>query len=182
MPTSQPISCPKCGQSDRSTPATQAGIAPPPQPSGTLLTIVKVIRWIFGIFYGLAVFMLLAVIGGGLLLGGAATLFGSQYDPYGTTTTLFGLTIIPLLCGGFMLIFVLILMGAFTIGLPWLIHRLIKQNYEQKNIQWQRARGKYEHLHYCARCAGVFLEGQERVIPVESLQAFLYEIQAPSVL
>ncbi len=182
MPTSQPIPCPKCGQSDRSTSASQAGIAPPPQPSGTLLTIIKVIRWIFGVAYGLAVLVLLAVLGGSLLVGGAAALFGSQYDPYGTTTTLFGLTILPLLCGGFLFVIVLVLMGVFTIGIPWLIHRLIKQDYEQKYAQWQRARRKYEQLQYCARCAGVFLNGQERLIPVESLQTFLYEIQSPQSL
>ena len=182
MPTSQPVPCPNCGQSDRSTSASQAGIAPPPKPSKTLLTIIKVIRWIFGTFYGLAVVMLLVVLGGMLLLGGGAALFGAQYDPYGTTTTLFGMALIPLLCSGFLLVFVLALMGVFTIGLPWLIHRLIKQNYEQKLAGWQHAREKYEQLHYCARCAGIFLEGQERVVPVESLQAFLYQIKPPGVL
>jgi hypothetical protein len=177
MTTSSTITCPHCSQSDQTRLASQAGISTPPEPSSAFVTFIKVIRWIFGIAYGLAVLMILGFLIGGLLLGGFATWFGAQSDPYGLGSSLFGLTVIPLLCSGFLLIFLLVLMGAFMIGGPWLIHRGLSQNYRQRYAQWQRAMEKYKTLQYCSRCAGVFLEGQNRIVPLEQMQAFLTEYQ-----
>ncbi len=177
MPTSQPVTCPNCGQNDQTNLAAKTGISVPPQPSATAVTFLKAIRWIFGIAYGLAVVMLLVVVGGGFLLGGFTALFGAQYDPYGTAAAIFGVALVPLLCSGFLLVFVLALMGGFMLGLPWLIYRGVNQNYQQRNVQWQRAMSKYQKLYHCSRCAGVFLEGQNRIVPIEQMQAFLHEFQ-----
>jgi hypothetical protein len=68
-------------------------------------------------------------------------------------------------------------MGGFMIGLPWLIQRGLSQNYQQRHAQWQQAMEKYKNLQYCSRCAGVFLEGQNRIVPLEQMQAFLSEFQ-----
>lgn len=177
MLTLQPVPCPNCGQSDQTCLASKAGISSPPQPSRTAVLFLKAIRWIFGIGYGLAAVMLLVLTVGGVLLGGFTTLLGSQYDPYGTTATIFSIALVPMLCSGFMIIFLLVLMGGFMIGLPWLLYRGMNQNYQQRYGQWQRAESKYKNLQYCTRCAGVFLDGQNRIVPIEQMQAFLNEFQ-----
>jgi hypothetical protein len=172
-----PILCPNCGQADKVQLASSAHIAPPLLPSDTVVKIVKIIRGIFGIFYGLAAIMLLVFVFGGMALGGFTALLGSRYDSTGMTSSIFGLSLIPMLCGGFLIILVLALMGAFMLGLPWLINRYAKQNYQQKLDGWQRAMNKYSAMFYCSRCAGVFLPEQNRIIPLEQMQAFLYEMQ-----
>jgi hypothetical protein len=119
----------------------------------------------------------LVFIVGGVLLGGFAAIAGSQYDDTGLAPTIFGVTLIPMLCGGVGVLFVLLLMGVFMIGFPWLIHRYVDQNYQQRLSQWQRAINKYRSMYFCSRCAGVFLPGQNRIVPIEQMQSFLYEIQ-----
>jgi hypothetical protein len=178
MPTQNPIVCPHCGQEDKVQLASNARIAPPIKPSDTIVKIVKIIRWVFGIMFGLAAIMFLVVVFGGIALGGFTAWLGSQYDSSGFSTSIAGMTLIPMLCGGFMIVFVLLLMGAFVIGVPWLIHRYVKQNHQQKLAEWQRAADKYNLMYFCSRCAGVFLPEQNRIIPIEQMQAFLYEMQS----
>jgi hypothetical protein len=46
--------------------------------------------------------------------------------------------------------------------------------------RWLGAKERYARLRYCARCDGVFLPGQQRLVPVEQAQAFLYERERPT--
>jgi hypothetical protein len=48
-------------------------------------------------------------------------------------------------------------------------------------IGWHQARDRWEQLAYCARCDGVFLPGQARLVPAEQMQGWLLqEVQRPA--
>jgi len=68
--------------------------------------------------------------------------------------------LLPVLCGG--LVF-LIIGGTIMVLIPWLAGRYVTQNYQKRLAQWQRAMGKYQKLWFCSRCAGVWMEGQNRL-------------------
>jgi len=40
---------------------------------------------------------------------------------------------------------------------------------------WQKAIQKWNSLYYCGRDDGIFIPNEERFVPVEQIQAFLYE-------
>jgi hypothetical protein len=136
-----------------------------------------VIRWVFGGAFGLIVAILIIIFLGGLLIGGCSVITSSQYDSTGVTPTIFGITLVPMLCAIPTLLVVLLIMGAFTIGFPWLLHRYIDQSYQKRFSQWQRAINIYNSLYFYSRCAGVFLASQNRIVPIEQMQSFLYEVQ-----
>jgi Zn-dependent protease with chaperone function len=167
---SNEIACPNCNQSDTVQHSKTAGIPAPIKPSDAPRTFIKVIRWIFGGAFTLAITMFCVFIGGSLLLGGV---LGTQ-DSTGLSSVLLGASFLPLLC---IVPIFLLFFGGFMIGLPWLIYRYVDQNYQQKYALWQRANDKYNRLQYCSRCAGVFIKGQNRIVPIEQMQAFLYEMQ-----
>jgi len=172
-----PTTCPHCSQSDKVQSASSAQISAPIKPSDTPLTFIKIIRWIFGGAFGLVISTFCVFTLGVLLLGGCSTIASAQYDNTGITTLflpLLGTSLLPMLC---IIPIVLIFGGGFTIGLPWLIYRYVNNNYKQRFSSWQRALHKYNLLYYCARCAGVFLKDQNRIVPIEQMQSFLYEIQ-----
>jgi hypothetical protein len=175
MSTESVITCPHCGQSDKVQSASSAQIPAPIKPSSTPLTFIKVIRWIFGGAFGLALSLLCVLIAGTLLLGGFSTAASSQYDSTGIISIFFGASLLPILC---VLPIILLFGGGFTIGLPWLIYRYVNNHYQQSLSLWQRAVNKYNKLIYCERCAGVFMQGQNRIVPIEQMQSFLYEMQA----
>ena len=166
-----PIVCPSCGQSDQVQPASLARIAAPIKPSDTVVKIVKVWRWLFGSIFGLLVLVLV----GGTLLAGCSVLLAGSLDETGFSSLLGGTMLVPLLCIGPI---VLVIGGAMMLLIPWLAERYVKNQYQQKLSSWQRAVNKYSQLFYCARDAGVFIKGQNRVVPIEQMQSFLYEMQA----
>jgi hypothetical protein len=166
------IPCPHCGQADKVQAASSARITAPIKPSDTILTVVKVFRWIFGGIFGLMLSVLCVIVFGTLLLGGFTT--AAVNDSTGITALLFGASFLPVLC---ILPVVLLLWGGMTIVIPWLIYRYVNNNYQQRFSLWQRALDKYNRLLYCARCAGVFIQGQIRIVPIEQMQSFLYEMQ-----
>lgn len=43
---------------------------------------------------------------------------------------------------------------------------------------WQRAIKRWDSLYYCFRCDGGFIPGQNRFVPIASIQSFLYEQDA----
>lgn len=165
-----PITCPHCGQSDKVQSASSAGIPAPIKPSDIPRTFVKVIRWIFGVSFGLVIAIACVLVAGAMFLGGAI----SSLDSTGVSSLLFGASSIPALC---LFPFLLLFGGGFLIGLPWLIYRYVNKNYQHRFSLWQRAMSKYSKLFHCARCAGVFVQGQNRIVPIEQMQAFLYEMQ-----
>ncbi|MDW8213177.1 MAG: hypothetical protein RMJ55_06455 [Roseiflexaceae bacterium] len=44
---------------------------------------------------------------------------------------------------------------------------------------WHRASERWQQLHYCMRCDGVFLTGQASLTPVEQVQMLLYARRPP---
>ncbi|MEM3459975.1 MAG: hypothetical protein QXO24_01990 [Candidatus Micrarchaeaceae archaeon] len=169
MSSQYPV-CPNCKQTDTVKRASQANVSMPLKPSDTIVKIVKVWRWLFGGFFG---FLMLGVVGGFLLVG-CSVLLGSAYDETGFTSLLGGIMLLPMLC-----IFpvVLVVGGIIFVLIPWLVGKYANQNYQKRFDQWRRAVDKYQRLWFCSRCAGVWLEGQNRVVPIEHIQSFLYEIQ-----
>jgi hypothetical protein len=162
--------CPSCKQNDMVQPASRANLSAPIKPSNTVVTLVRVWQWLFGGIFGFGVLVLL----GGSLLGGFSVLLAGSYDESGFTSLIGGTMLLPVLCVG---IGFLIIGGTIMVLIPWLGGRYVTQNYQKRLAQWQRAMEKYQKLWFCSRCAGVWMEGQNRLVPVEHLQSFLYELQ-----
>ena len=169
MSSQYPI-CPNCKQTETVQPASNANISVPPKPSDTVVKLVKIWRWIFGIMSGL----LVLILAGSVLFGGYIVLLAGSQDETGFASLVGGTMLLPLLC---VVPVALVFSGCFFVLIPWLIGRYVGQNYQKRFSQWQRAMEKYEKLWFCSRCAGVWLEGQNRIVPLEHMQTFLYEIQ-----
>lgn len=161
--------CPNCRQPDAVGPARQSNIAAPPKPSDTMLKVFRVFQWIWG---GMFVLVALGVVGGTLLVG-CTTLFAGSLDSSGTAALLAGPALLPILC---IFPIALTLVGGLFVGAPWLIGRYLQRNYQARFAQWQRAYDKWGKLYYCQRCAGVFLPGQNRLVPLEQMNSFIYEV------
>ncbi len=166
--------CPSCNRNDAVQPAHATNLSAPIKPSNTLVTIAKVWQWLFGAMFGLLVLILF----GGALLGGCSVLLGSANDASGFISLIGGLiggaTLLPVLC---LAPVIIVFAGAILVLIPWLASRFVTQEYQKRLAQWQRAMEKYQKLWFCSRCAGVWMEGQNRLVPVEHLQSFLYELQ-----
>ena len=138
----------------------------PRPPSDTAIKVVRIIFWAYIAIYGLMMFFLL----GTFLLGGAI----SASDYTGITAGLVGISGITSLC-------FLVPALAVGIGVPWLIKRYIERRYLERYQQWEKAKSKWNRLNYCEQCAGVFLPGQRRLVPVEQMESFMFEISPRAV-
>ena len=136
--------------------------------------MLKIFQWALGAaFTVILLFVLVVVLGGVLLSGFSAALMSATGDP---TAGVGLLAAIPLLCLNSIF---LLIAGGGLIGLPYLIRRWVRKTYEPNVSLWQRAVDKYNRLYHCRPCAGVFLEGQNRLVPLEQMHSFLYEVQVP---
>lgn len=153
--------CPSCGQGNTVRSAAVAGLEAPKPPSDTAIKVVRIIFWAYVAIYGLMMLFLL----GTFLVGGAISFF----DRTGILTGVMGISGIASLC-------FLVPALAVGIGVPWLIKRYIERRYRERHDQWEKAKSKWDRLYYCAQCAGVFLPGQRRLVPVEQMESFLFEI------
>jgi pSer/pThr/pTyr-binding forkhead associated (FHA) protein len=158
--------CPSCGQGNTVRSAAIAGLEAPKPPSDTAIKVVRIIFWAYAAIYGLMMLLML----GTFLFGGVVSLL----DPTGFTTGAVGITGIASVC-----FFVPAL--AVGIGIPWLIKRYIERRYRERYDQWGKAKSKWDRLYYCNQCAGVFLPGQRRLVPVEQMESFLFEISPRAV-
>jgi len=161
-----PATCPSCGQDNPVRSAAIAGLEAPKPPSDTAIKVVRIFFWTYVAIYGLMMLFLL----GTFLLGGAI----STLDDTGITAGLVGISGITSLC-------FLVPALAVGIGVPWLIKRYIERRYRERYDQWRKAKSKWDGLYYCTQCAGVFLAGQRRLVPVEQMEAFLFEISPRAV-
>lgn len=169
MSNQSPV-CPNCGQTDMVKKASQANLSMPLRPSDTIVKIVKVWRWLFG---GIGGFFVLATVCAGLFAG-LTVFLGSAYDETRVISLLGGTALLPILC---MIPVALVIVGTLTVLIPWLVGKYVNQNYQKRFGQWRRAMDKFQKLWFCSRCASVWIEGQKRVVPIEHIQSFLYEIQ-----
>ena len=177
-----PITCPSCGQTDAVQTAAAAGIAAPVKPSDFPLKMFRVWQWGLGAGFAVILLLVLLCLLGSVVVSGfnaaLAGLMAATSDPsmaaVGAGVGL--LPTIPLLCIN---VIILLFAGGGLVGLPYLIGRWIRKTYEPPVSLWQRAVDKYDRLYHCRRCAGVFLEGQNRLVPLEQMHSFLYEMQVP---
>lgn len=156
-----PAACPSCGQGNTVRSAAVAGLEAPKPPSDTAIKVVRIIFWAYVAIYGLMMLFLL----GTFLVGGAI----SSLDRTGVSAGLMGISGITSLC-------FLVPALAVGIGIPWLVKRYIERRYRERYDQWRKAKSKWDRLYHCAQCAGVFLPGQRRLVPVEQMESFLFEI------
>lgn len=174
-PPGSTLACPRCRQSDGVQTASGANISAPQQPPDTWLKVFKVFRWIWGAGFGVLALVWIGLPVIVLLLGGAnVALFGSDETMGGLVGLLTGIGLVPLLCAAPVM---LGLAGALLVGVPWLIGRYLNRYHQRRLSHWQKALDKWNRLYYCSRCAGVFLPGQNRLIPLEQMRPFLYEIE-----
>ncbi|MGC9025690.1 MAG: hypothetical protein ACP5NB_12830, partial [Chloroflexia bacterium] len=168
MSSQYPV-CPNCKQMDMVRQASQANVSMPLKPSDTIVKIVKVWRWVFGGLFG---FFLLILVGA-FLLAGCSMLLGSAYDETRFISLLSGTMLVPVLCVSPV---ALVVAGTIMVLLPWLVGKYVNQNYQKRFDQWRRAMDKYQKLWFCSRCAGVWLEGQNRIVPIEQIQSYLFSV------
>lgn len=170
MSAINPVYCPSCKKSDNVSTASKANLTAPPKPSDIALTFVKIWRIISGALFALVVGIFLC----GFVFTACTALFAGTQDSTGISTLFAGTTLIPMLC---IAPFSLAVIGAITVLTPWLVWRYVNQSYQKQMAQWQKAMDKWNKLYYCSADAGVFLEGQNRLVPLEQMRSFLYEIE-----
>ena len=166
-----PVYCPNCKSSDNVTTASKANLSAPPKPPDTAVTLVKVWRLLFGGIFAFLVASWLC----GFVFTACTALFAGTQDSTGFSTLFAGTMLIPMLC---LVPVLLVLGGTIMVLIPWLAWRYVNQSYQKQHSQWQKATDKWNKLYYCSQCAGVFLEGQNRLVPLEQMRPFLYEIEA----
>jgi pSer/pThr/pTyr-binding forkhead associated (FHA) protein len=157
-PHSAIIVCPNCGRGDNVQTAARSGLAGPTRPSDTPLRVVNVIFW--------AMVVLASVVT--VIVIGTSLFGGAVYD-----SLLPGLGMLSVL-GGLVTFCFFIPIMALWIGIPWFIRRHFTRKYAGELATWEHAQEKWSELRYCNTCAGAFLPGQHRLIPVEQLQSFLF--------
>jgi hypothetical protein len=140
--------CPLCGQSDRVQTASGANLSAPQEPSDKLVKVFRIAMW-----YYIGVFAILLL---------SALMIGTS--PYTRPISFFAFILVGAV-------------GAVPVGMSWLLVRYLDRFYKLSFSQWQRAINKWNNLYYCARCAGVFLPGQGRLVQIEQMRSFLYEIE-----
>ncbi len=159
---SNPNACPGCHQTASVTSAANAQLAMPQKPSNTLVKLMTVSAVVISILTGL---MFLSLVGSALL-GGSLSGALSDYGGYGGALAL--LSWLPVLI-------LTPILAAMAIP-PWVMRNYLARLYNQQLEDWQRAQGRWDNVLYCEQCAGVFMPGQRRLVPLEHLQAFLYQI------
>jgi hypothetical protein len=160
----EPGACPSCHQSTSVRSSADAQLAAPVQPSDTLVKVFTIFTALFSITGVLLVIVTIAP----LLLGGA---FLGSFGGYGNS----------IYSGAMFLSFLAVLIAMAPVVLllvvvPWMMRSYLVRLHRQQMDDWQRANAKWHNLLYCEECAGVFLAGQKRLIPLEHMQAFLYEM------
>jgi len=158
------IECPNCHQSDKTVSASSAQIAAPNRPSAFARNLLKILFWTLAVVWGVVFLCNLTI----MILGSISSTQNSDSLLLGYLSLVYPQSIL-LSC-----ILCLPIVPILTL---FFVYRHIDRNYQIKIKAWKRAMEKYNHLSYCSRCAGVFVEGQNRIIPIEQMQAFLYEIQ-----
>lgn len=156
--------CPHCRRSNSVRSAASAQLAAPAQPNDTLVKLFTINAVLFTI---LGAFIVIGTIAP-LLLGGA--FMGGFGDVGG------GLLSGAMFLGAFVTLIVMAPLFILLIVVPWMVRNYFARLYRQQLNDWQRADNKWQSLLYCSECAGVFLPGQTRLVPLEHMQPFLYEI------
>ena len=41
--------------------------------------------------------------------------------------------------------------------------------------RWQRAKARWEELHYCLRDESLFIPGENKIIPIDEMETHLYK-------
>lgn len=163
------VVCPNCQRSDVLT-AAQANLAQPVKPPTTLVTLAKIFQWLaVGMASFIAVFSICAVV---LTLATSAAASASMSNT-ASTLACFG----PLAALVGLPLLLLIPALALPVILFILVRRWVERSYNTKLAEWQRAMNKWQQLYYCPRDAGVFLPGQARLVPLEQMQPFIYELE-----
>lgn len=161
---SAPGACPHCHQLTSVRSSADAQLAAPAHPSDTLVKVFTIFTVLFSIIGALLVIVTIVP----LLLGGA--LF-SSFGGYGSS--IFSGAMLLSVVGVLIAMAPVILL---LVVVPWMMRNHLVRLYRQQMDDWQRANNKWQSLLYCNECAGVFVAGQKRLVPLEHMQAFLYEI------
>lgn len=153
--------CPNCHQTTYVKSAANAQLAVPQKPKDTLVKIMTIFVGLMAVFVGLT---FLGILG--------STLFGAVLSGGLLGDSGFGalslLSLLPLL--------LLLPPMVLFVVVPWMVRNHFKQLYHQQLNEWERAQRGWDELLHCAQCAGVFMPGQKRLVPLEHMQAFLYQI------
>src|SRR2546423_449942 len=72
-------------------------------------------------------------------------------------------------------------MGVYHYATPDL-HPLVRgSGHHSVSTSWTRAMRRWEQLHYCQRCNGVFIPSESPLVPVPQMRNFLYRPPASPV-
>jgi hypothetical protein len=119
--------------------------------------------------------VIVPVLGG--LVGGSTLLPDIAGMPAWAATILaLGL---PILCFGILIVLLTVWLGTKTkarFERDMRSYREKKAAFERDELpRWQRAKARWEQLHYCLRDETLFIPGENRTIPVDDMQKHLYD-------
>lgn len=156
--------CPHCHRSTSVRSAANATLAAPVQPNDTLVKLFTISA------------VLLTILGAVLVIGSIAPLLLGGAFMGGLSNVGGRLASGAMVLGAFATLIVMTPLIFILIAAPWMVRNYFVRLYQQQLSDWQRADTKWQSLLYCSECAGVFLPGQTRLVPLEHMQPFLYEI------
>ena len=167
------MDCPNCHHSDAVQSAGAAGIAAPVEPSSAPASVARVVQVLGGCYFLVPA----GIIGASIVLMVLMFLVNMalmSQDPVGggMAAVMSGIGFIPLLLCAMPLLAVI---GLAALGIPMLIRRHVAAAHEATMGRWRTSADRFRSLLYCSRCAGVFMEGQNRLVPLEHMAAFLNE-------
>ena len=119
--------------------------------------------------------VIVPVLGG--LVGGATLLPDIAGIPaWAATTIALGL---PILCFSILAVLLTVWLGTKTkarFDLDMKSYRMKKADFERDELpRWERAKARWEQLHYCLRDETLFIPGENRGIPVDEMEKHLYD-------
>ncbi|HMZ08830.1 MAG TPA: hypothetical protein PK078_14535 [Anaerolineales bacterium] len=145
-----------------------------------------------GIWYGfggLIIFFLCSILGpiGLSLLGVIASILGGLIAGSTMLPNIAGLPVwlitslvlgLPILCSGVVVVALIFWLGS---KIRDRFNKDMKSYREKKAVfdrderpRWERAKTRWEQLHYCLRDESLFIPGENKIIPVDEMEKHLY--------
>lgn len=86
---------------------------------------------------------------------------------------------LPIVCFGIVVLALFLWLGSKVrnrFGKDLKLYREKKLVFDQDELpRWQRAKGRWEQLLYCLRDENLFIPGENKIIPIDEMEAYLYK-------
>lgn len=169
--TTPPLCCPQCGQHDRVRRASDIVQNEPESALAQQLAAPKSPRPVEAIGCATSFFATMVSISAAIFATGLTELTSSAPR----TALLFGVRDTSVFTGIITFLFVFVGVHAMFVWRQARASRYFRRAF----TAWHRASERWQQLHYCTRCNGVFLPGQTSLAPLDQAQMLLYARRSP---